>query len=223
MILSLARPLCLGIITLAVDGCATSPSGHGGYTSGFLSDYAQLRPGKGDQAKLVYLAAAADFGKYSKILIDPVQLWTVAGGRSELDRLSRQDQQLVVDYLYTALADSLDKDYLIVKESGPDVLRIRAAVTQGRDSKPVAGLVSTAIPFGLGISYGKPTGFSHGSVAGSLTVEGEFLDGATGQRIAAAVDRRACDFGRLGDIKCAFDYWARRVQMRLAELRAHRP
>jgi hypothetical protein len=53
-------------------------------------------------------------------------------------------------------------------------------------------------------------------------------DSVTGKRLAAAVDRRAGTkaqrtkfSGSWGDVKDAFDYWARRVETRLAELRAH--
>ncbi len=217
----LGRALTIGGVALGLAGCSTTHQTRSLHTSGFLSDYAQLQPGTGDQAKLIYINETTDFGRYSRIVIDPVQLWLTEDRSSALSKLSRQDQQLLVDYLSTSLHDTLGRDFLIVDQPGPDVLRIRAAITDGRNSKPVADLVSAAIPFGMGITYSRPV------TLGPITVEAEFVDGETGQRIAAAVDRRGgtnVSHGNLsnwGDVKDLFNYWARRVQARLAELRAH--
>ena len=39
--------------------------------SGFLADYAQLQPGRGDQALLVYIDRDTDFSGYDKVLVEP--------------------------------------------------------------------------------------------------------------------------------------------------------
>ena len=218
--------IAVSVLLLSI-GCATTGQVRSVKTSGFLGDYSQLHPGKGDQAKLVYLDPTADFGRYHQVITDPVQLWAAQDETTALGKLSRQDQQLLVDYLYTSLHDALEKDYLIAKEPGPDTLRIRCAITEARASKPVRDLASNVTPFGLGITYTKRIVFGTHTAVGIVTVEGELLDGGTGQRIAAAVDRRAGTkvlrgkFSRWGDVKDAFDFWARRLQTRLAELRAH--
>ena len=222
------QTVTLGAVALILTGCATTHQVRSlEDTSGFLGDYSQLRPGTGDEAKLIYIDPSADFGRYSQIMIEPVQLWQSEDPDSALGSLSKEDQQLLVDYLYTSLRDKLSKDYLLVDKPGEDVLRIRCAITEARKSKPVLDLVSNLTPFGLGITYGKRIAFGTHTSVGLVTGELEMLDGATGQRIAAAVDRRAGTkvlrgkFATWGDVKDAFDYWARRVQTRLAELRAH--
>lgn len=223
----ITRNVSLSIVALVVAACATTEQVRSVKTSGFLGDYSQLHPGKGDQAKLVYLDPSADFGKYHKVMIDPVQLWAAEDETTTLGKLSRENQQMLVDYLYTSLHDALEKDYVIVKEPGPDTLRIRCAITEARASKPMRDLASNVTPFGLGITYTKRIVFGTHTAVGIVTVEGELLDSATGQRLAAAVDRRAGTkvlrgkFNRWGDVKDAFDFWARRLQTRLAELRAH--
>ncbi|MCG3149111.1 MAG: hypothetical protein PCFJNLEI_02570 [Verrucomicrobiae bacterium] len=214
-------------LLLAV-GCSTTHQVRSMHdVSGFLGDYSQLRPGSGDEAKLIYVASGADFGKYHKVMIERVQLWQSEDPDSALGSLSKEDQQLLVDYLYTSLRDHLSKDYLLVDKPGDDVLRIRAAITEAGKSKPVLDLVSNVTPFGLGITYAKRIVFGTHTSVGMVTGEIELLDGGTGQRVAAAVDRRAGTkvlrgkFSRWGDVKDAFDFWARRLQTRLAELRAH--
>ena len=48
--------------------------------SGFLDDYSQLKPGRGDQAQLVFIDPEADFSPYQKVLIDPVVVWERTAG-----------------------------------------------------------------------------------------------------------------------------------------------
>jgi len=219
--------LAIGIAALLGVGCATTHQVRSTETSGFLGDYSQLREGVGEEALLVYRDDSADFGKYSQIMIDPVQLWKSDDEDSPLGSLSRADQQLLVDYLYTSLRAHLGEDYKIVDKPGPDVLRIRCAITEAKKSKPLLDLVSNLAPFGLGITYAKRIVFGTHTSVGLVTGEMEMLDSVSGKRLAAAVDRRAGTkvlrgkFARWGDVKDAFDYWARRMQTGLAELRAH--
>ena len=42
-------------------------------TSGCLGDYSQLQPGKEGQAALVYINPNAQWAKFTKVIIDPVQ------------------------------------------------------------------------------------------------------------------------------------------------------
>jgi len=62
-------------------------------------------------------------------------------------------------------------------------------------------------------------------LVGRAGVEGEVLDGLTGQRLAAAVDRRAGTKALRGgvstwaDVQNAFDFWSERLRTGLAELR----
>ena len=70
----------LGILFLL--GCAGGPdgsdpagSGRAFAPSGFLGDYAELRPGRGTQARLGYLDPAVDFSGYTHVIIEPVVVW----------------------------------------------------------------------------------------------------------------------------------------------------
>ncbi len=194
--------------------------------SGFLLDYSNLKEGGSGEAHLVYVDPNADWKTYTKIMIDPVQIWRGDEPDSPLGSLSQEDQQFLVDHLYGALKDSLSEDYQIVTEPGPGVMRLRAAVTEARKTRPVLNLISSVAPMGLGISYTKKIVFGTHTSVGLVQVEAELLDAQTNQRLAAAVDRRAGTkawqskfSGRWVDVRDAFDFWARRLQMRLAELR----
>ncbi len=62
-------------------------------------------------------------------------------------------------------------------------------------------------------------------LVGRAGVEAEILDGVTGQRLAAAVDRRAGTktlrggVSKWSDVQNAFDYWSEKLRTRLTELR----
>ena len=63
-------------------------------------------------------------------------------------------------------------------------------------------------------------------IARDAQVEMEFLDAATGERLAAAIDRRVGGkslkgkFDKWDDAKDSFDYWAKRMHTRYLELRS---
>ncbi len=194
--------------------------------SGFLGDYSMLEKGKSGEANYLYIDKNADWKKYTKVYIKPVELWKSDEPDSPLGKMSPENQQLLVNYFHTALADSLEKDFQIVNQPGPDVLVAHCAVTEARKSKPVINLVSSVVPMGIVLSYGKRAITGTGTGVGMVMVEAEFTDGQTGQRVAAAVDARAgtkalrTKFNSTwGDVKLAFDWWAQRLTERLELLK----
>ncbi len=222
----IARTIGIGAVALAIAGCATTEQVPHVRMSGFLGDYSQLHRGKSGQAEFTYRDLNADFSKYPKVILDPIQLWA-ADSDSALSNLSQEDQQLLVNYLYVALRDALQKDYILVTEPGPDVMRIRCAITEARANNPVKQVLSTVTPVGLGLSYARKLTTGTHSGVGVVSVEGEVVDSASGERLAAVIDRRAgtksslTNPSRWGDVQDAFNFWARRMQTNLALLRAH--
>ncbi|TAM42704.1 DUF3313 domain-containing protein [bacterium] len=221
----IVRAISIGAVALAISSCATTEQVPNVRMSGFLGDYSKLHPGKPGQAEFTYRDPSVNLSKYQKVILDPVQIWAAESSSSTLSELSREDQQLLVDYLYVALRDALAKDYALVTEPGPDVMRVRCAITEARANSPVKDLVSTVTPIGLGISYAKRITTGTHSGVGIVSVEGELLDSVSGQRIAAVIDRRAGTKSlagkptRWGDVQDAFNFWARRMQTNLALLR----
>jgi hypothetical protein len=215
------------VVVLIIAGCITTEQVPNVRMSGFLGDYSQIHRGRNGQAEFTYRDLNADFNKYQRVILDPVQLWAAEDKNSALSRLSREDQQLLVNYLYVALSDALKRDYIIVNEPGSDVMRIRCAITEARANSPVKDLISTFTPYGLGISYAKRIVTGTHSAVGIVSVEGEVLDSITNQRLGAVVDRRAGTKSvlgkptRWGDVQDAFSFWARRMQTNLALLRTH--
>ena len=224
----LSLALFLAGLVVGASGCKTSRAVSHKHveTSGFLGNYSQLHPGVGDQAALVYFNPDADWKKYTKIKIEPVQLWNSGDPDSPMGKLSPGDQQMLMGTFYDALITNLSKDFQLVDQPGPNVIVVRSALTQAKKSKPVSNLI-TSVYFPLrAVSFGKRLVTGTDIAVGSVTVEVELLDGQTNQRLAAAVDRRAgtkawrTKFNNTwSDVELAFDYWAKRLDMRLVEER----
>jgi hypothetical protein len=218
-----------GGLLLGLTACSTTHQVRGSMDeSGFLKDYSLMKPGKGDEAKMVYFAPDVNWAKYTKVYIKPVELWKSEDPDSKLGKLSKEDQELLVSYFYTALSNSLAKDYTIVNEAGPDTLVVHGALTEAKKSRPVSNLVSSIVPMGMGLSLVKRVIFGTGLGVGECQVEAEFTDGGTGQLVAEAMDRRAgtkalrTKFdGTFGDVKLCMDYWATRCAFKLEQLRVH--
>ena len=222
----LTGTLAAGLL-LGLTACSTTHQMRGSVEeSGFLKDYSQLKPGKSGEAKLIYIDPAVDWAKYTKIEIEPVELWKSDDPESKLGKLDKEDQQILVDYAYTSLSNALSKNFEIVDQAGPGVLVIHAALTEAKKCRPVSNLVSSVVPMGIGLSLVKRVVFGTGIGVGQCQGEMEILDGETGQRLAAAVDRRAgtkairTKFdGTFGDVKLSLDYWSERLDQRLVGLR----
>ncbi len=183
-----------------------------------------MHKGTNGQAALVYMNPSADWAKYTKIWIKPIELWQSGDPDSPMGKISPENQQKLVDLLNTSLNNALCTNYIMVNAGGPDVLVIHAAITDAKKSKPVAGVIcGIYLPLKL-ISLGKQ-GLAGTSIGvGSVTIEAELLDGQSNERLVSVVDTRSgTSFiggrfsGTWGDVEKSFDWWAARLDTRLQE------
>lgn len=189
--------------------------------SGFLGDYSQLRAGGEDRSALVYIKPGANFKPYNKLMFERVVV--MFSDSAEYHAIDPAMHKELTDYYQTALFDAVKDRYEIVDRPGPGVLRVRAAITGVKPSKPVANTMSTIIPVGI-VAAGATKAISDDNLGtGEAATEFEVLDAMTGERLAAAVDRRQGGKmvfrGKWTDTKDAFDLWAQRFRQRLDEAR----
>jgi hypothetical protein len=192
----------LGVLLVVVflsGGCAA-----GGMDdveeSGFLVDYSQLTPGGEDRAALTYVDPEVDFKNYDALMFDRVSVWL--SPEAENRDVDPAVFKKMSDYFLNALVKAVEDSYTVVDQPGPNVIRVRAAITDVEPSDPVAKALSVD---NIG--------------TGGAEAEIELLDSMSSERLAAAVDRRQGDQpasrGVWEDTKDAFDYWARRFRERL--------
>ena len=201
------------IVALAVfaPGCATQQNAKtdSGY-SGFLENYPAFEKGV-DGVDKRYLKEGVDFGKYDKVMMDEVVFFFKHDAEyngikpSEINELGEQFHKTFVEVLgdrFTA-------------EPGPDVMRLRLAVTDLEPSNPVTGAATTVVPVGLAVSLVKKGVTGSYTGIGSASMEAEFLDSATNEPIAVVIDKAPggkFDVGKLSPAKAAFEFWAKRLR-----------
>jgi hypothetical protein len=224
--INVLTPALAACVLVGLVGCATTRHVNEDEQSGFLGDYSMLVKGEKGQANYVYVDKNANFAKYTKVWIKPLELWKSDDPESPMGKMSDESRQILMDSFYAAFYESLTNNFQIVDKGGPDVLVLRAALTDGRKSKPVINLVTSVyLPLKV-ISFGKRliTGMDIG--VGKVVIEAEALDGETNQRVMAAMDARAgskalrTKFNSTwGDVKLSFDWWATRFDQRLLQFK----
>lgn len=224
-ILCFGRLVAAAVIgALAAGGCASTYQKRSVTGSGFLRDYTQLKDRGGDTAMLSYISPQANLGGYTKMMLDPV-LTFVKGKDSDMAKLAKEDQQKLVNYFDAALREQLKKDFALVEQPGPGVLRLRVAITEAHGSAVVLDTVSSVVPIGAALSAVKALATGKHLSVGEIGAECEGLDAVTGQRLFAAVDARVGrkytfkfdKFSKWHTAEDAFDFWARQLRERLAE------
>jgi hypothetical protein len=175
--------------------------------SGFLGDYDQLKPSKEHNDADFYQNPDRGLAEFDKFLIDPIVLHfapQAKGVAIDADKLDK-----VVDYAREQLTEGLSKNYQVVEESGPGVLRLRIALT---DIKKSVGLLNI-----------HPATKLTGAGLGGASFEAEAVDSKSGERIAAIVESRPGDvislegLGEFDHAKQVIRFWVDRFVKRLDE------
>src|SRR5277367_2633167 len=189
--------------------------------TGFLgNDYSLLTPptaGSDQQAMLRYVNPNANWASYNKIMIAPVTYWA-----ADDSKVSAADQQALCNYMYTVLVTDLGKNFVIVDQPGPGVIKVSAALTDATSAVPVLHTVSVVVPQARALSVIKMAATGTYAFVGSAQGAIKFNDSMSGQLMAAAVDKRVggasiknVDVWQWGDADNAMNYWGNLIDQRL--------
>jgi hypothetical protein len=220
----MAGRFILTLVVVAMAACATTQQAKDVGTSGFLGDYSILQKGAGDNEALRrYVNPIADWKNYTKVMIDPVQLWM--GQSSPLRNIPREERIRLASLLFGKLRDGLLADYRVVREPGPQVMRISVALTEAAASNTVLDTISSILPTGYVVSGTKSLATGTGTYVGAASVEAKITDAELGTLLAAAVDRRGGAKSLSGvtsewdDVEESFQFWASTLRYRLCQWR----
>ena len=215
-------------LTALLGGCAaTKQVADVEPVGGFLPEPAALEPGKSGQTALVYLNPEARWSSYSKMLLEPVTVWTA--GNSRLNTVPPEQRKALADTLYADRHEAAAQRCEMVTEPGPGTLRVHVALVDAEASNAALNTISTYVPQAHVLS--SLTGYAFndgvGFFAGSATVEGYATDATTGEVLWEGVDKRAGGnavgtntFNSWSDVDNAAKAWAEQMTKRLAELGA---
>ena len=197
--------------------------------SGFLGDYSGFKEGEKVKGAWAYSRPGTGIEvlkNYNKIMLDPVQVY---GGSDDIFKdIEPAELQRAAESFHAILASTIGSDYPIVTEPGADVLHMRAALTGSVPRDPKHG-VASYLPVMLVFRAGKAATHSatdKEEIQVEVTVEMEFLDSLSNERLFAAVDSHRGSKEAVPEsdpdysaktMDKAFEFWAGTIKDRLDE------
>jgi hypothetical protein len=217
----LFKLLSIAVISLCLSaGCAGQKMAVKSY-SGFLGDYSKLEAGPEGGIDQRYINPGVDFKKYNKIMLDQVRFYFKDSAADK--GIDADEMKELSDNFSRAMIDTLGSAYPLTTKPGPNVIRLRVAITDLELPNRAINAVSTVLPVGLAISTIKSGVTGKGTGCGEVSMEFEALDSQTNQVLAEGVDRRSGgkmdSMSKFGTADEAFKFWAQRLRAKLDELR----
>lgn len=203
-------------------GCASAPTQT---ATGFLGDYLQLQPAPDREGVMLYIDKSVDLRPYTKLMIDPVQVLVTPV--PEQPAVPADVVQRVGAQFQESMRRALAPAYQIVDQPGPDVLRVRSAITGLQAAKPEGGAMDY-LPFKAIYNVGREAAGAGPRVV-EMKAEIEVLD-PSGKRVVAATATRKGDQKlpqgeqvTWESLQPITDFWARNFRERLDQLRGVTP
>lgn len=219
----------IAVTVALMAGCAGSGSSQGGTDasaqkfSGFLTDYSKLKPVEGIDGTLRYIDTSANLRPYTKVMIDPVQIFT--NPNPEYQGLQPDALKRMSDAFQSAFVGALVGGYQVVNKPGPDVIRVRLAITGVQPTKPDLG-ATDFIPIKAIFNVARSAAGEAPKVA-EISAEIEVLD-PNGRVIGAAVSTRKGDKNlpqgekiTWNDLQSIVNVWAKNMRQHLDQARGY--
>jgi len=215
--------------------------------SGFLSDYARLKPVAELGGVECWRDPALDPKRYDKAMVSRIVVSLAPAKNGAPSTIDPSDLKTLTDYFYRSMQTALKANMQVVEQAGPGVVVIRIALTDMVPTTVVDSLAGTFVPYafiaeaGSGVATGRPAGST--PYLGETGMEMQFRDGGGGKVLAECRDteigrKYAADVnnGTAGAAQTwangymssfqswsyareAFDKWSLLVARRMAELR----
>jgi Protein of unknown function (DUF3313) len=195
--------------------------------SAVLPDPALLQKGTTGEVDRIYLNPSAHWASYTKVILDPVTIWT--GRDSDMAKASPAEQKALADAFYTELHTAVAKRCEVVTEPSPGTMRWHIALVDATSVNPFLNTLSTYEPHIHLVDVAAGYVFDHGVAywVGEATAEGYARDAMTGVLIWEGADERAGTkawgrdtFNSWDDVDNAFKAWSEQFATRLTELGA---
>jgi len=201
--------IAVGIVFALTASAAFADIQYSGFF-GNPSVYDLLKPGPEGGAKLRWMKDGVDPKKYDKFMVDSVIFYLA--DKSDYKGIDPQEMKELADEFNREIVAAFKGKYPIVAEPGPNVGRIRIAITDIKQSRPGVSAVTSIIPVGIGISLVKKGATGGWSGSGETGMEVMALDSMTNDILLLAVDQRKAEFeqrfSKWGSAAEAFKFWA---------------
>lgn len=172
--------------------------------SGFLQDYSLLS-GDDPMKKVdwVYIKEDAKWPKYKKMMLDDVVFF--AAQDADYKGLETQEMVDLSKAFHQAFITNLAGAVEFTDKPGPDVMRIRLAITNLKPNNSLTGTLTTIVPVGFAVSTIKYAATGSHIGIGSVSVEAELVDSQSGEVLGALVDE---EMGKKYKVVKGMSKWA---------------
>ncbi len=204
---------CCATLLVGLLGCATTAEGDRDAVkfSGFLKNTDQLKPGEGHIGTLFsWTKDGLSLAKYNKIIFDdPIAMVSAKDKKSAGKEINQ-----LISYLAPSMRDKMAENWEVVDSPGPNTVRLKVALTDVHPATGELTVVTGIIPEAHLVSSAFYLADGTYPFVGKCAAEAELLDRQAGERLRAAVDRRAgtnmiTNAGSTwGEVKDAFNFWA---------------
>ena len=163
--------------------------------SGFLSDYARLKPNPQAGGIECWRDPRLDAARFDKVLVSRIVVSLVppkSDKEGEQKTIDPNDLKTLTDYFHSSLLKALKPQMQVVDKAGPGVVVIRIALTNLVPTTVSDSVAGTLVPYafiaeaGSGVATGRPAGST--PYMGETGMEMQFRDGGNGQVIAECRD-----------------------------------
>lgn len=178
----------LGTLVLGVSmgGCASvAPVPYSEMASS-----AYLAPDKSDASGRVpyRYSTPVDWRAYNKAILDPVVVYR--GRDHQFGDMSDKDKATLADHMQNCFADRLRGRFTLVRERGPNTLRIRLTLTGAVANTPVLGTLSRFDMAGAIYNGVQAARDGEGTMTGSVIYGVEIFDATTSRLLSAYVTKQ---------------------------------
>ena len=190
--------------------------------SGFMKNYPEFKPSPAGEGGMSWRDQSVDYKRFDKIAIFPIIVWY----HPDAKYLGIKPKKLaaITTRLENRLSQTFAKKFKVVNKPGPNVLVIRAAITNVVIKKP--GIFKKITPIGWIATGVQKAGNRDVKILNSA-LELEIYDGASKKRIAAGYvfrpgkkksKKKKKYKSNWKRIEASLEYWASRINARVNAL-----
>ena len=217
--------IVLSMSFLNYTSCASPPDDRLVTFSGFLEDYSGFRPASDESKAWTHRKTNLTLTPYTKIMVDSLVFW--ADPEADKDEVNAVDQWQLKLIFQKKMEEALKDRYLVVKEPGPEVIRLRSALTKVTETRPHSHLATPGpiLPTANDVLLrATETLTSTRFLVGHATLEAEFLDSQSQERLIGYIETRESNktyvnknSHDLGPIVEILEYWTRQLGNQLTD------
>jgi hypothetical protein len=211
---AVARMMMAVVIGLSLAASAASAADF--KFSGFFGNpavYDLLKPGPEGGAKLRWTKEGLDPKRYNRFMVDSVVFFLA--DESDYKGIDPQEMKELADSFNRELVAAFKDKWPIVAEPGPDVGRIRVAITNIKPSRPGISAVTSIVPVALGVNLVKRGATGGWTGSGETCIEAMGLDSMTNEIHVLAFDQQKAAFeqrfSKWGSANDAFKFWSEKI------------